>query len=157
MRIVCAFCKTAYVARGKIGKCPVCGHSVRVPGNVNAKKPYVAAGLLLCAVVFAVAALRVFDVRQKSELLSVSVSDVRHTSAGYVVSGNIRNFSAQTYSVPDLKFVFKDSEGNVLQTVIELPPSGLIEPKSDVAFIKKIEPRIPGAHKISVQFTEGSQ
>ncbi|MDR1826615.1 MAG: hypothetical protein LBQ49_02895 [Rickettsiales bacterium] len=152
MKVVCAFCKTVFRVRGQIGKCPVCGRAVRVRKKSGAGKLAIVILLFLSAFIFAAVAFRVFDAKQKAELLSVTISDVQYTAAGYIVRGNIRNFSDRTYSVPDLRFVFKDDLGNVLQTVVELPPSGLIEPKSDVGFVKKIGAKILDAKRISVQF-----
>jgi len=154
MKTVCAFCKTEFVVRGQTGACPVCGRRVRVPKKSGTGKLFAAVAVFLCASVFAVASFRMFSMRQKSELLSVSVSDVKYTDAGYTVRGNIRNFSDNTYSVPDLRFVFKSDGGEILRIVVELPPSGLIEPKSDMEFIKTISPKIPGAQRISVGFAE---
>ena len=152
MKVVCAFCRTVFRVRGRIGKCPVCGRAVRVRKKSGAGKLALVLFLFLAAFVFAAVSFRVFDAKQKGELLSVTISDVQYTNAGYIVRGNIRNFSDRTYSVPDLRFVFKDDAGNVLQTVVELPPSGLIEPKSDVGFVKKIASKVLGAKRISVQF-----
>ena len=154
MKIICAFCKTPFAVRGRVAKCPVCGHRAAVSKKGGSGKFFVAAALFLLVGIFAIASMRVFTTRQKSELLTVSVSDVKHTSAGYVVRGNIRNFSDQTYSVPDLMFVLKNGFGDVLSQVVQLPPSGLIEPKSDMEFIKTISPKVDGAEKISVQFVE---
>ena len=155
MKIICAFCKTTFAARGRTGRCPMCGHRAGTRRKTRTGKLFAVAVLFLAACVFAVAALRVFAARQRAESLTVSISGVKYTNAGYIVRGNIRNFSDRTHSVPDLVFVLKTETGAVALRAVHLPPSGLIEPMSDMEFEKTIGPRHPNAQKISVQFEGG--
>jgi DNA-directed RNA polymerase subunit RPC12/RpoP len=155
MRAVCSFCKTDFrTALSGAGKCPVCGHRTFAAKKNPTMKFFIVALLFLAASLFAVVALNTFDRNKKSEFLSVSISDVKNAGGGYVVRGNIRNFSDRTYSVPDLMFLLKTESGTILGQVVQLPPSGLIEPMSDIEFVRKIEPVVMGAQKISVQFAE---
>ena len=156
MTTTCSFCKTEYAAiAGRAAKCPLCGRPA--PGARAAKRNptprlFVAAAMFLLTGIFTTLALKTFDRNQKSELLRVSISSVRDTSDGYEVRGNIRNFSENTYSIPDLVFVLKTESGIVLNRITELPPGGLIEPMSDVEFVRRISPKAAGATKVSVEF-----
>lgn len=154
MKVVCDFCKTNFRIRGKTGKCPVCGRRFAVPAKAGSGKFFFAAAMFLLVSVFAVVALRLFDSQQKAESLVVSISNVKFGDSGYVVRGNIRNFSDKTYSVPDLVFVFKSETGDILSQVVQLPPGGIIEPMSDMEFIKKISSKVEGASTVSVRFME---
>ncbi|MDR1071701.1 MAG: hypothetical protein LBL21_03605 [Rickettsiales bacterium] len=155
MQAVCSFCKTQFrVGKDGSGKCPVCGRRTGAPrrGKNSTAKLFVASLLFLLASIFAAVSLKVFDGNKKAELLQVSISKIVAADSGYAVHGNIRNFSENTYSVPDLVFVVKTDSGIVLARVVQLPPHGLIEPMSDMEFVRVLSPRIDGAGKISVQF-----
>jgi DNA-directed RNA polymerase subunit RPC12/RpoP len=155
MKITCAFCKTEFSAARGDARCPVCGHrAAAAKRGGETRRLWVAVAALLAASIFATVALGIFGRNQKRELLTVSISNVGYADSGYVVRGNIRNFSDGTYSIPDLVFLIKTDSGAVLSRIIHLPPSGLIEPMSDIEFVKKIGPRIKDAQKISVHFAE---
>ena len=133
----------------------MCGRRAPAPKRDNPTwRLWIAVASLLAASIFATVALSVFGRNQKKEFLTVSISNVGYTDSGYVVRGNIRNFSDRTYSVPDLVFVLKTESGVVLNQIVQLPPNGLIEPLLDIEFVKKIGPRPAGARKISVHFAE---
>jgi hypothetical protein len=137
------------------GKCPICGHRIQVKRKhapSATRKLWVAVMLFLVTCLFTIGAIKIFNKKQKSELLTVTISDVSYTDNGYIVRGNIRNFSDETYSIPDLVFLFKTDTGAILNKITQLPPNGLIDPMSDVEFIKKLEPKVVGAGKISVEF-----
>jgi len=110
--------------------------------------------VFLAATVLLILAMPMLKQQQKSQLLVVSVAEIRHTDTGYVIRGNIKNFSENTYSVPDLMFVFKTESGAILNQIVQLPPSGLIEPRSDMQFLRRVEPKVPNAKRISVRFVE---
>ena len=156
MRVVCAFCKTNFkVARSGAGRCPICGHRTPVMAAQSRTSGFLIAILMLLAVgIFSIFAIKLFNQNQKSQLLTVSISEVRHTDTGYIISGNIRNFSENTYSVPDMMFIFKTESGVVLNRIVQLPPSTSINPKSDMKFLRRLEPRVHGAQRISVRFVE---
>jgi hypothetical protein len=155
MQAVCSFCKTPFrVGKSGAGKCPVCSRRFGPAPKKTSPTPklFIAALLLLAASVFAAMSLNIFNRNRKAELLTVSISKTIDAANGYVVRGNIRNFSENTYSIPDLVFVIKTDSGIALSRIVQLPPSGLIEPLSDMEFIRVLSPKMPGAGKISVQF-----
>ena len=155
MTTTCSFCKTKYAILGPNARCPLCGRpaaGARSARRNPTPKLFIAAATFLMAGIFTTLALKTFDRNQKSELLRVSISSVRDTADGYEVRGNIRNFSENTYSIPDLVFVLKTDSGIVLNRITELPPGGLIEPLSDVEFTRRISPKSTGAAKVSVEF-----
>ncbi|MDR2268561.1 MAG: hypothetical protein LBD94_00040 [Rickettsiales bacterium] len=156
MKTVCAFCKTEFnTSSNGAGRCPVCGHRTPpVRAKPETPKLFIAVALFLAASIFAVVTINLFNRNQKKELLTVLITNVGFDDKGYIVKGNIRNYSETTYSIPDLVFMLKSDSGTVLNQVVQLPPSGLIEPMSDMEFIKKISPIVPGAKKISVHFAE---
>ncbi|MDR3208391.1 MAG: hypothetical protein LBT45_00920 [Rickettsiales bacterium] len=160
MQAICSFCKTTFrVGKSGAGKCPVCGRRTGAPKKRSSPtaKLFVAALLFLLTSIFAVVSMNVFRRNEKSELLQASISKIVIAESGYIVHGNIRNFSENTYSIPDLVFVLKTDSGVVLNQIVQLPPHGLIEPMSDIEFVRVLTPKISGAGKISVRFaTEGN-
>ena len=153
---ICSFCRTEFKASASGAKCPMCGRRAAPHAGAgktfSTVKLFFAAAMFLASGIFSITALDIFGRNQKSELLVVSVASVKAANGGYIVRGNIRNFSDTTYSVPDMVFVLKTESGIVLNRVTELPPSGLLEPMSDMEFIRLVAPRIEGAAKISVEF-----
>jgi len=156
MRVVCAFCKTNFkVARSGAGKCPICGHRASVlAAQSGTPKFFITVALFLAVSIFSVVAIKLFNQNQRAQMLTVSISEIRHTDTGYIIRGNIRNFSENTYSVPDMMFIFKTESGVVLNRIVQLPPSTSINPKSDMKFLRRLEPRVHGAQRISVRFVE---
>lgn len=120
----------------------------------HTKKLFISVALFLVASIFAVIAINVFNKNRVSEILSVSITSVQIANDGYVISGNIRNFSDTNISVPDLIFTMKTDNGTVLNQVSVLPPNGIAMPKSETEFVKKITPKTFGANKISVEFAK---
>ena len=154
MKTICVFCKTEFnVSQSGKGKCPICGHRTLATRRVSStQKLWMAVSLFFAASLFAVISMKVFNKNQKEENLIVSIYDVKYTDTGYIVRGNIRNFSDTTYSVPDMIFTLKSDSGVILNQIVKLPPSGLIDPKSDLEFASTLEPKVIGAGKISVEF-----
>ena len=156
MKITCSFCKTEFGVRRYGARCPLCGRVANVGGKKSSKttKLFIVVALFLLTGIFATISLQIFNHNQKAALLTVTIANVSRTKAGYVVRGNIRNFSDKTYSVPDMVFILKTENGIELRRVSSLPPAGLIEPLSDMEFIRTIAPMLEGAQRISVQFEE---
>ena len=157
MKIQCPFCKSE-IKNPTGGRCPICGHRINIPKKQGqTPKLWLAVALFFVTVMFSIISFRIFNQNQKSSFLTVSISDVKFSDTGYLVRGNIRNFSDRTYSIPDLVFVVKTDSGTILNRVKKLPPNGLIDPASDIEFIQTVTPKIVGAAKISVQFSEDAE
>jgi DNA-directed RNA polymerase subunit RPC12/RpoP len=151
MKTTCAFCKTNFMlAKSGAGRCPACGRRTCAKPRETAKF-WIATALFLGTCIFAITALT--KAGRKTEQLTISLSSVAEKDGEYVVRGHIRNFSENAYPVPDLVFVMKGLSGTRLNETTRLPPNGLIEPRSDIEFERRLD-IVPGAQRISVSFAE---
>ena len=82
----------------------------------------------------------------------ISIYNVQLTEDGYIVQGSIKNLSDTVKSIPDIVFFIKNNQGLTLRRDIQLPPSGLIDPKSVMRFVRTVRPIIPGGNSIAVSF-----
>lgn len=163
MTITCPFCKTEYRATAGPVECACCGCVWR------AKRKRRFSFLWLMSVVCFVMALTIFAgvVYLKnnrsddavSAPLAVSVTHI-HTvvdaygDSHFVVSGRIRNQTADIYGVPDIIVVLRDENGGELARQKFLSPVPLLDGASSADFTHTFGQSVPAAKKVSVEFDD---
>lgn len=155
MKVTCSFCKTNFTARrsGR-GTCPICNRKniVRRTSGFKNNLPLIVFMAFVAAVSLGLLFFIYSQTRGQNESLIISIYNVQLTEDGYIVQGSIKNLSDTVKSIPDIVFFIKNNQGLTLRRDIQLPPSGLIDPKSVMRFVRTVRPIIPGGNSIAVSF-----
>lgn len=146
MKITCDFCKTEYNCDATPGcavKCAICGHCWNTPVQTRRNSwlmLFASICALMSAIMFVIAVVITNrpDPRASDPLIAqITDNQVVTNEAGIpqlVVSGNIRNQTADIYSVPDVIIILRDDQGNELFRQKFMPSATLLGADAQIEF-----------------------
>ena len=158
MKISCPFCKVEYsasVAGGRRVRCAVCGHVfipvIKKSTNFLMWATSIIMVLAAAIFVFAIAIKYLGPVGQAAPLVIENiVAEPDHRN--WIISGQIRNASAQIQGVPEIVIHIKDASANILHSTRFTPPAPIMHTGEFLNFRFTLTQIPPGKSQISVEF-----